>query len=486
MLGSLGIGRAAKGTVRALTLRGSVITVTEMAVRQALGLGSNLVLAWLLSPGVFGLMALVQVVLRGLKMFSDVGIGPSIIQHARGEDPVFLNTAWTIQALRGVFLWLGASLFAWPAAVIYGAPQLLVVLPVAAFALVITGFNSTTAFTLQRKLSWAPMVIVGLIAQVASIVVMIALAWWWRNVWALVAGWFVTAVIMLIGTHVVGERRAHRLAWDRSAVHELFRFGRWIFVSTLLTFLAGQLDRLLLGGLVTLEELGVYSLATAVVLLPGAVCWQLSSVVLFPALASSARRRPDELGTKIRMARNVILPGSLVAMLCVVLGAPVLFGYLYDRRYDGAAWISQGLAVGAWFGILQMSADRALLALGDSRALALSNAVKLVVTGATSVLGFAFLGLAGFILGLATGSIAGHAVVQWALRRHGIRLIGQDTRYTLLAMGIGAFGAVVPRIVAPQPNTTLHLAAILITAAVCLVPCGLWATRRTLHEIFPA
>jgi hypothetical protein len=51
-------------------------------------------------------MALVQVFLTGLQMFSDVGIRTSVIRSNRGADPVFLNTAWTVQIMRAVFLWL--------------------------------------------------------------------------------------------------------------------------------------------------------------------------------------------------------------------------------------------------------------------------------------------------------------------------------------------------------------------------------------------
>ena len=60
----------------------------------------------LLFPEAFGLMALIQTFMIGLAMFSDLGIGPAIIQSDRGEDPDFLNTAWVMQILRGICLWL--------------------------------------------------------------------------------------------------------------------------------------------------------------------------------------------------------------------------------------------------------------------------------------------------------------------------------------------------------------------------------------------
>ena len=78
----------------------------------------------LLFPEAFGIMALVSVVLVGLAMFSDVGIGPAISQHKRGDDAAFLDTAWTINVVRGAALWgvrPMAALGAWLVLVASGA-----------------------------------------------------------------------------------------------------------------------------------------------------------------------------------------------------------------------------------------------------------------------------------------------------------------------------------------------------------------------------
>ena len=60
----------------------------------------------LLVPEMFGVMAIAYVVMTGLAMFSDLGLKPSVVQSRRGSDPVFLNTAWATQILRGLLLWL--------------------------------------------------------------------------------------------------------------------------------------------------------------------------------------------------------------------------------------------------------------------------------------------------------------------------------------------------------------------------------------------
>ena len=70
--------------------------------------GSNLLVTRLLVPKMFGVMAIAMLVIIGLGMFSDLGLKPSVVHSRRGDDPVFLNTAWVTQILRGMLLWLFA------------------------------------------------------------------------------------------------------------------------------------------------------------------------------------------------------------------------------------------------------------------------------------------------------------------------------------------------------------------------------------------
>src|SRR5690606_37481258 len=102
--------------LRRLALRGAVWTTLGEVVGQALRLVGNVVLAWLLGRAAFGVMTYVNIAKRGLEMFSDLGLAPNIIQSKRGLDPRFLNTAWTIQVLRGLVLWVVSCLIALPMA----------------------------------------------------------------------------------------------------------------------------------------------------------------------------------------------------------------------------------------------------------------------------------------------------------------------------------------------------------------------------------
>ena len=118
---------------------------------QVIRLAGNLVLTRLLFPEAFGLMAIVSVVLVGLEMFSDLGIGASLVQRRERPGRTFVQTAWTLQVFRGVVLWLIASAAAWPLAHFYREPLLAPVLVAASFTLVLVGFKSPAVHLCARN-----------------------------------------------------------------------------------------------------------------------------------------------------------------------------------------------------------------------------------------------------------------------------------------------------------------------------------------------
>ena len=435
-----GSASAHKSSLKSLAIRGSIWTIGGYGCSQVLRLAGNVVLAHLLFPSAFGLMSLVNVFLQGLGMFSDIGINPSIIRSKRGNDPVFLNTAWTIQVTRGGTLWLCSIVLAWPMSLFYGFPELKWMIPVAGLSAVAAGFSSTSLPTLGRRLALGRATTLRVVAQALSIMAMVGWALVYRSVWALVFGGIVNVVVVMAGSHLLLPGVRCRFAWDREARRELFGFGKWIFVSSVVTFFAGQLDRLMLGKLVPLEALGIYSVAMVLASLPQQVAARLAASVMYPVLAKHARGEVAEFGVKVRRVREAVLPACLVISLALLLGAPLAVQCLYDARYHSAAWMAQWLSIYIWFWMLQNAADRALLAVGDSRSVALSTFANLVVTAIGCLTGYHLAGMHGFILGLCASSLAGHVVVQVSLKLKGVNIIGQDAAYTAAAVLLGAVG----------------------------------------------
>ena len=159
-----------------------------MGLASLSGSVSNLILTRILVPEIFGLMALMHAFIIGLSMFSDIGVGTSIIQNKRGNDPAFLNTAWTMQFIRGIILWLLCLIISWPVSIFYHDDRILWILPIISLTTIIAGLNSTAIFTLHKQLSVGKLTVCELGTQLISTVVMILWAWVSPSIWALIVG----------------------------------------------------------------------------------------------------------------------------------------------------------------------------------------------------------------------------------------------------------------------------------------------------------
>ena len=255
-------------------------------------------------------------------------------------------------------------------------------------------------------------------------------------IWAIVLAGLLASTVRLVLTYVALPGFPHRFQLDREALRSLVAFGRWVFVSTLLTFLAGQSDWLIVGKLMSMEMLGVYGIAAMIAALPTQAVLRLGSAVAFPAYARIAAR--GNLDAAFRRVRLPLLVGGAIMVSGMIVVGPIAVRILYDRRYWEAGWILQFLAVMSWFQILDSTIEAALLATARVRWLAAGNGVKLAAMVALVPLGFHYWGFAGGLLGLIGAEFAKYVVAASAATACGLRPVWLDA---LLSVAIAAISA---------------------------------------------
>lgn len=465
--------------LRDVVRRGALWSMVGYGGAQVLRVGGNLVLTRLLLPEAFGLMALVNALQQGLQLFSDIGIGPSIIQGRRGDEPDFLNTAWTVQVLRGLLLCCVAMAIAGPFANFYGEPLLLGVLLVSATTALIGGFNSTRLFSMYRHVQLARVSAIEIGSQAAGLATILIWAAFDRSIWALVAGGVAGSVVRLVLSHTVLPGITNRLRWDRTALAQLLHFGRWIFFSTVLTFLVGQSDRLVFGKLVPLAMLGVYSVGAMIAAMPAVLLGRMASSVFFPVY-SRVRESGQDLGQVfVRVRRPVLLlAGWSIAGLAG--GGDAGIRLLYDQRYDQAGWIVQLLALASWFAVLESTNSAVLLARGEAHWTAAGGGAKLLGMLLLIPAGYALAGFRGAVAGLAAAEVLKYAISAFAVRRAGLRGWPQELRLTawmLASAGLGWLAAVVSARAGWSPIAGAGLVFVVVTAA--WAPLGLaWLSEQ--------
>ena len=232
------ITRAARGGAWVFLLRMTVQLL--MAVKL-------LVLARLLSPNDFGIMGIALLVISLFETFSVTGIDAALVRK-REEIESYLDTAWTIQMLRGLCLGLIAYASAPLVAHFFQTPDVVSVLRAIALAFVIRGLINSATVYFQREMDFNKTFILGVAEAVSDALVSICLALILRSVWALAIGYLAGTVAKAITSYALHPRRP-TLRIDLTKVRELSGFGRWFLGSNVLTYLGTNLDGVVIGRL---------------------------------------------------------------------------------------------------------------------------------------------------------------------------------------------------------------------------------------------
>lgn len=352
---------------RRLALRASALEVIGFGSSQAIRLASNLVLTRLLTPAEFGLALLVALFLSGLEMVSDLGFQAAVVQNRHGDEQRFVDTAWTLQIGRGIVLCLAGLALAGPIAGLYGEAQLEPLLHVASVQALLSGFNSTAVFTLRRHVRVGPLVLLDLGGQLVNTAVMVGWALVSPTVWALIGGGVANTLFRLALSHRLPVPYRNRLAWDREAVAGILHFGKWIFGSSLLHFAGRQGDRLIVGKLLGVSLLGVYSLATLISDLVGSVIERITHGVFFPLFSGAARESTAELKRVFYAARLRMDLAAMPALGALVVLGPWVVDLLWDERWSEAGWMLRFLAFRVAMASLLAPCETSLFALGETR-----------------------------------------------------------------------------------------------------------------------
>jgi len=418
-------------------LRSSMFTLGSFGLTQILRFGSNLILTRLLFPEAFGLMALVTVIMVGLNMFSDLGTSPAIMQSKRGDDESFLNTAWTINVIRGVALWLVACALAWPVSVFYHAPDLVTLLPVAGLSLVITGFTPTHGDRANRHLMLGRVSLMDLGTQVTGIVVAVVFAVWYQSVWALVLSGILSALMQVALYNLFLDGARNRFHWDKTAADELIRFGRWIFFSTVAGFLVTQGDRAVLGRYLQTDMLGVYNIGFFLASFPMLMGYAMVRKIMIPVYRERPPGASVENFRKLRKMRGLLTLGLLGMVVVLAFWGFALIELLYDPRYVLAGSVVILVSVAQMPTIIGLTYDQAALAAGNSRDFFWLSMTKAVLTIGCLITGAELAGLYGALVGQLVAGILIFPLTSWVAHRQKAWDPLHDAVFFVAASGLG-------------------------------------------------
>ncbi len=422
---------AAGGQTKALrhrVLRAGSWVLGGFGASQFVRLATNVVLARLLSPDVFGLMAVVYILMVGMSLFSDLGINRSVVQSRRGNHPELLDTAWTIQVIRGLglgvvsFVIAGGFVLAthlgWTSSkTVYADPRLPWIVAAFSAVAIFAGFESIRIGVAKRDMQMRLLTQIDIVSQISATVSMILVAWLTHSIWALVVGAVVAGAVRCLYGHFIlpGHRERLRLVPDAAA--ELLGNGKWIFLASILGFAAVNGDRLMLGGLIDAKSFGLYAVAFLLVNVLQQVASTLSTNVAYPAVAEVYRERPHDFA-RVLQKFQWMYDGLVVfaAAILLTLG-PTIIHVLYDSRYRDAGWIMVVLAMGA-VGMRYQVVEQAYQAIGKPQYVTLANFTRLIGLAGGIGVGHHFWGVPGAVCGIALSQFTAWPLAWWFKARH--------------------------------------------------------------------
>lgn len=250
-------------------------------VGRGLQLVKLVVLGTLLPPTEFGLVAIALLALAAMRRSSKLGIQEALIQREEADVNDYLDTAWTLEALRGALLAAIAVLAAPAIAAFFDAPRAVSVIRAMALIPLLTGVQNPGIVYFRKDLTYHKQFVYLVGKAVVSVSVAIVMAYQLHNVWALVYGDIAGVLTATLLSYVLHDNRP-RPRLDIGRARELVGYGKWITASGVVVFLITEGDDVFVGWLLGTTALGLYQYAYRLSNAPATEVTKVLSNVIFP------------------------------------------------------------------------------------------------------------------------------------------------------------------------------------------------------------
>jgi PST family polysaccharide transporter len=300
----------------------------------------TLVLARLLAPDDFGLLAVATVAIGFLMRITEVGMTPALVQKSDLEEGHY-HSAWTVNLIRALCVSVGLLVAAPWIADVFAEPRAAAIIRLLALRPLIDACASIKMARLARDMDYRRLAFAGMPGAVVDTVVAVVLATM-IGVWGLVAGALAGATASALASYVAAPY-VPRLSLSARAIQPLLRYGRWVFLTALVSVSATSLAQLAISRQLGTVELGLYVLATRLAFLPGEVASQVVGQVAFP-LYARIQREPLRVAKAFRSILVGMTTFLLPTYVLLIVLAPWLVTDVLGARWHGAEPIIQLLA----------------------------------------------------------------------------------------------------------------------------------------------
>lgn len=361
---------------RSFTKNASIVIAMRWSERL-LGLISMVVLARLLTPADFGLVAIAWLVIELLDLVTDLGVNVALIRK-KDPDDNYYNTAWTMRLIQmllaALVIFFSAGLFA----SFYSDHRLEPLLQVLSLFFLLGGIENIRIIDFQKNMDFGKDFIFFVARKLPTIIITIILAYTLKSYWALVIGAIIGKVISVAISYLLVRKMPY---FCLKEWRNIFGVSQWVLLRSLLLYFDNNLPKILIGKLLNTEALGLYTLSAEIAAIPTTEVLAPINRVLFPALAKSI----DDTTETVKILIRVFATQSYIALpaafgICIISNDLVLV--LLGSQWQSASMILTILAFASAITALSSCTSYLLLANGRLSILALVSFIQIIFFGA--------------------------------------------------------------------------------------------------------
>lgn len=426
---------AASSNIAAQTASAGVWVIAGRLIARSIDIVVLLVLARLLEPNDFGLVAIAMALVFLVEAILELPLMQALIRVPEQTERMF-STAFTLGLLRGLVIAALMGSLAWPVSLFYEEPRLLTLLPAIGLAPIMRGLISPRMVVYVQRFNFRFEFLLDIIGKLVALVVAITIAYTMASYWAIVAGTIASPLAMAVISYIIAPFRIRLTLADWPLFRDMVG---WNSAAQLVSALNWQMDRLLLGRVVDLTTFGRFAVANDLAAVPQQAVIQPLVRPLMAAFASV--RTPEGLGRAYCQASGALLLIGMPILMCLgMLAGPIV------RLVLGPTWdeATHYLTLLCFTGtvMLPMGAMPPLAMLLDkTRFLTFRMTLEFVIKLPTMIAGVLLYGIHGAIAArFLTGVLA--LVATFLIVRH---LVEASLRHQLAALWrplVGAAGLI--------------------------------------------
>lgn len=354
-----------------------LVILFQKGLGRSIQFASSLILTRILAPADFGIMVTAGIVLQLTQLFSDMGFQTVLIQKGTRMRQGQLDAAFSLALIRGVGLFIIILVCSEFLAGFYQDHRLQFVLQLLAFNLIFQGLENPAFVILIKQLQVGRQLIFETLISMGTLIITVACALITEDFYGLVYGSVGGSCLRTLCSYLAVPRKA-QLRWHRRGMLSIWSMGSQLMINSIITYLLFNMDRLSLGRLIGMSELGSYNIGRNLAVTAELIAMQVCARSLLPAFSNNLNHI-KKINQLYCGGAGLISTITGTLLLLQIFHARHLVDFLYDSRYSNAAIVVTFLSVRGLMRILALPQEALLFSIGKPGWISLGNGLACIL-----------------------------------------------------------------------------------------------------------